>query len=185
MQDLNSFIQAEKQRVQNVQNLQEQPKQNVKMSLLDLKRAVDSGTGLANNPLVETIKKIDNIVEPVGGTVTEQRTSTKNINFEEKEDEFTRQLLLKTKEFMTGKQPVQQVSENYNIQEIEPKYVHPQTYNKVNTEIPKENVIDVLKDTILELYVKERVEGIIKEYITSDEGKKIIKSIVINLFKKK
>jgi hypothetical protein len=184
MQDLNSFIQAEKQKVQNVQNLQEQPKQNVKMSLLDLKRAVDSGTGLSNNPLVETIKKIDNIVEPVvGGTVTEQRASTKNNNFEEKEDEFTRQLLLKTKEFMTGKQAVQQVSENYNIQEIEPKY--PQTFNKVNTEIPKENVIDVLKDTMLELYVKEKVEGIIKEYITSDEGKKIIKSIVINLFKKK
>jgi hypothetical protein len=182
MQDLTSFIQQEKQKVQIVQ---EQPKQNVKMSLLDLKRAVDSGTGLVNNPLVENIKKLDNIVEPVvGRTVTEQRKKPVN-NFEEKEDEFTKQLLLKTREFVTGKQQVQQVSENYNIQEIEPRYVHPQTFNMTSTEIAKESVIDVLKDTMLELYVKEKVEGIIKEFLTSDDGKKMIKSIVINLFKKK
>jgi hypothetical protein len=189
MHDLNSFIQEEKQKAQqHTQNSQEQPKQNVKMSLLDLKRAVDSGTTLNNNPLVETIKKIDNIVEPVvGGTVTEQRTNKNTNNFEEKEDEFTKQLLLKTREFMSGKQSTPQpVSENYNIQEIEPNHVHPKSFNKMSTEVPnKQNVIDVLKDTMLELYVKEKVEGIIKEYITSDEGKKMIKSIVVNLFKKK
>lgn len=183
MYDLNSFIQEEKQKVQNVH--EQQPKQNVKMSLLDLKRAVDSGTGLTNNPIVENIKKIDNIVEPVNN-INEHIKYSNQSSFEEKEDEFTKQLLMKTREFVNNKiQPTQQVSENYNIQEIEPKYIHPNKFNQTNTEIPKENVIDVLKDTMLDLYVKEKVENIIKEYISSEEGKKLIKSIVVNLFKKK
>lgn len=185
MQDLTSFIQQEKQK----REMEQQPKQNVKMSLLDLKRAVDSGSGLAGNPLVENIKKIDNKIEPVvGGTVTEQKSPAKNPHqdmYAEKEDEFTKQLLMKTREFMGGKQPSQNITENYNTETIDPRYVHPNKMNPSNGLVPKESVIDVLKDTMLELYVKERVEGIIKEYLTSNEGKQMIKSIVVNLFKKK
>jgi hypothetical protein len=175
MQDLTSFIQQEKQKKETEQ----QPKQNVKMSLMDLKRAVDSGSGLVGNPLVETIKKIDNKIDPVvGATVTEQKSVRRNPNqdiYTEKEDEFTKQLLMKTREFMGGKQPSQNITEN-----IQSNYVHPTT-----SSLPKENVMDVLKDTMLELYVKEKVEGIIKEFLTSDHGKKLIKEIVVNLFKKK
>lgn len=185
MQDLTSFIQTEKQK----REMEQQPKQNVKMSLLDLKRAVDSGSGLVGNPLVENIKKIDNKIEPVvGGTVTEQKTVTRNPHqdiYSEKEDEFTKQLLMKTREFMGGKQPSQNITENYNTDVIEPRYVHPNKINQSGNLLPKESIIDALKDTMLELYVKERVEGILKEYLTSDEGKQMIKSIVINLFKKK
>jgi hypothetical protein len=185
MQDLTSFIQQEKQK----REMEQQPKQNVKMSLLDLKRAVDSGSGLLGNPLVESIKKIENKIEPVvGGNVTEQKTVKRSPNQEkyaEKEDEFTKQLLMKTREFMVGKESSQNITENYNTEAIEPRYVHPNKMNPSNNLVPKESVMDVLKDTMLELYVKERVEGILKEYLTSNEGKQMIKSIVVNLFKKK
>ena len=185
MQDLNLFIQQEKAK----REMGQEPKQNVKMSLLDLKRAVDTGSGLVGNPLVETIKKIDNKIDPiVGGTISEQKTVKRNSDqeiYSEKEDEFTRQLLMKTREFMGGKQSNQNITENYNTDTIEPRYIHPNKINPSGNLVPKETVIEVLKDTMLELYIKERVEGILKEYLTSDEGKQMIKSIVVNLFKKK
>lgn len=195
MQDLNSFIQAEKQKVQQMSTqTSQQPKGNVKMSLLDLKNAVESGTPLNNNPLVENIKKIDNTLDPVAVSSKSMRSPVVNGNvFEEKEDEFTKQLLMKTRDFISNKIPtqqpsVQQMYEGYNIHEINPKsqQVHTTSVpNTSNIQIPKDAAMDLLKDTMLELYVKEKVEGIIKDFLISDEGKLLVKSLVLNLFKKK
>jgi hypothetical protein len=187
--NLNSFI-AEERRKREPEQVNENTgnQKNIKMSLLDLKNAIDMGVPVNNNPIVENIKKVENAVDKKiynkpdnNQIINNGYVENKQPNYNEKEDEFTKQLLMKTREYVTGgKHTIQE-----NFQEpIEPKFVNSKVFNSPNN-LNKEAVIDTLKDTILDLYVKERVEGIIKEYLLSDEGNKLIKSIVVGLFKKK
>lgn len=177
MEDLNSIIQKERKlREEN------KPKANPKASLLDLKKALDNGTGVVNNNIVENVKKIEKIDEQPNMVKPSINKNMSN-NYDEKEDEFTKQLLMKTKQFMSGynsDENQKNVVSEHNVKEV---INQPNNYKSV-----PEHDIDVegvLKDTIMNLYVRERVENILKEYLLSDEGKKMIKTIVVSLFKKK
>jgi hypothetical protein len=203
MNDLNKFIKEEraKREMENPQPVQSPA--NVRNSLLALKNAVDGFAPLEGNPLIENIKKVENVVErkensgfiqPVTGVKSTPKAPMQEpqMMFEEKEDKFTKDLLLKTRQFITGGTNVapSMVTENtpYHPPVVEPdprfNYVNPSNFNY--SQFPSKNdVLSALKDTITDLYVKEKVEAIIKEYLQTDEGKMLIKSIVVGLFKKR
>lgn len=199
MNNLNDFIKKERERkeIENPQPVQSAA--NVRSSLLALKNAVDGFGSLEGNPLIENIKKVETVVErkdqgfikPTLGT--KQPILDNNVHFNEKDDQFTKDLLMKTRQFISGgvANPITQPiikEEIYHPQPVQPDYrynhVNPSNFNIPN-QVSKNDVLTALKDTITDLYVKERVESVIKEYLQTDEGKILIKSIVVGLFKKR
>ena len=194
MNNISEFIETERKKRQ-----QESPQTaNVKMSLMDLKKSLDGNAPLSGNPILEKIKQVDVITENksnnfIETSLTNQKPQIQNqrvqsTDLNEKEDQFTRDLLAKTRSFLTGGEYVESQRKQITEEFIQPditKNNTPQYKQQSNSLIHKKDIMDTLKDTIMDLYVKERVESIIKEYLTSDEGKKVIKSIVIGLFKKK
>jgi hypothetical protein len=204
MNNLSEFIKKERERkeIENPQPIQSPT--NVRSSLLALKNAVDGFGSLEGNPIIENIKKVETVVErkdqgfiqPTVGTKPQssrQPILENNVSYNEKDDQFTKDLLMKTRQFITGSgtnpitQPVIK-EEIYHPQPVQPDYrynhVNPSNFNTPN-QVSKNDVLTALKDTITDLYVKERVESVIREYLQTDEGKMLIKSIVVGLFKKK
>lgn len=204
MHDLNEFIkqEREKREMENPQPVQSAV--NVRSSLLALKNAVDGFGNLDGNPLIENIKKVETVIEKKDQTfiqptvsnnqnLSKQSIKENNVVYDEKDDKFTKDLLMKTRQFISGSatNPVTQPiikEEIYHPQPVQPDYrfnhVNSSNYNTPN-QILKSDVLTALKDTITDLYVKERIESVIKEYLQTDEGKILIKSIVVGLFKKK
>lgn len=193
MSNLNEFIEQERKKKEvGVQN-----PANVRMSLMALKNAVDGHTHIDGNPLIENIKRVDNFIQKKDGingfvepSISKQPIQNNTpVSYDEKDDKFTKDLLMKTREFVSGggyinEQPKQQLREEFIQPDITPQYKTQKSFNPIQ-EVSKSEAMDILKDTITDLYVKEKVEGIIKEYIKSDEGKQLIKNIVVGLFKKK
>lgn len=203
MHNLSEFIKQERERkeVENPQPVQSPA--NVRSSLLALKNAVDGFGSLEGNPLIENIKKVETVVErkdqgfiqPTVGVKpqsSKQPIAESNVVYDEKDDKFTRDLLMKTRQFITGgsvntnsaPQPSVIKEDIYHPQPVQPDYRY-NTVSATASQISKSDALAALKDTITDLYVKERVESVIKEYLQTDEGKILIKSIVIGLFKKK
>jgi hypothetical protein len=203
MNDLKEFIEKEraKREVENPQPVQSPA--SVRTSLLALKQAVDGFAPLEGNPLIENIKKVENVVErkdtnfiqPIPNNKPSTKSSVNNgMIYEEKDDKFTKELLLKTRQFITGSAGgniTPMINENtiYHPPVVEPdhryNHINPSVLNVPGHNPSKNDVLSALKDTITDLYVKEKVESIIKEYLQTEEGKMLIKSIVIGLFKKK
>jgi hypothetical protein len=195
MHNLNDFIkkEREKREIENPQPVQSPT--NVRSSLLALKNAVDGIAPLQGNPIIENIKKVENVVERKTNNsfvqpILEKQNIETNIPYEEKDDQFTKDLLMKTRQFITGAPSVQQqiVKENtiYQSPVVEPDVRYNHNHLNVSGHSPSKNdILSALKDTITDLYVKEKIESVIKEYLQTDEGKTLIKSIVIGLFKKK
>jgi hypothetical protein len=199
MTDLSEFIKQER-----AKNPQQSPQSgaNVRSSLLALKNAVDGFGSLEGNPLIENIKKVETVVEkkdnngfipPVMGNnrpTAKAPVQEHQMMFEEKDDKFTKDLLMKTRQFVTGvpqvqQQPIIKESTIQQISEIQPEFGSRYTNPMQSISPSKNDVMSALKDTITDLYVKEKVEAVIKEYLQTDEGKMLIKSIVVGLFKKK
>lgn len=210
MNNLSEFIkkEREKKELESPQNVQSPA--NVRSSLMALKNAVDGFGPLEGNPLIENIKKVETVVERkdnsgfiqpnLGKPSSPQKTMTTTGGYDiekEKEDQFTKDLLMKTRQFVTGGahiNPTPQTrpfinEEVYHPEPTQPdhryNYINPSVLNVPTKEISKHDVLGALKDTITDLYVKEKVETIIREYLQTDEGKMLIKSIVVGLFKKK
>lgn len=202
MNNLTDFIKSEREKVEAETPRPVQNSANVRMSLMALKNAVDGHIPVEGNPILENIKKVDVIaehktpsntfIEPsITNNQPKQKSTQPSVDLNEKEDQFTKDLLMKTRSFVTGggyvepkKQPIR---EEFVQPDVSP-YIQPQVQHQAYTpiqQIAKNEVLDALKDTITDLYVKEKVEKIIKDFLTSDEGKATIKSIVVNLFKKK
>ena len=200
MHNLSEFIRQERERKEQESPQPVQSPANVRSSLLALKNAVDGFGSLEGNPLIENIKKVETVVErkdqgfiqPTVGVKPQsfkQPIAESHVVYDEKDDKFTKDLLMKTRQFITGgvhapaPQPSVIKEDIYQPQPVQPDY----RYNTVPTtsQISKSDALAALKDTITDLYVKERVESVIKEYLQTDEGKTLIKSIVIGLFKKK
>lgn len=220
MENLNDFINQERKRreLENPQPVQQQA--NVKNSLLALKNMVDGHIPVGNNPLVESIKKVEKVVEhnDNGGFIKPNVSAPSSSvapavkpmvyedyekplpnytagygssNVDPREKQAMMDLMLKTRKNLLGQEIPKEFGFNESVQH--PPKVE-QDFTQFYRSMPKQNagvgidkddVIKTLKDTILELYVKERVEDIIKEYLQTDEGKMLLKSIVVGLFKKK
>lgn len=202
--NLSEFIRKERERKEQENPQPVQSPTNVRNALFALKNAVDGYGSLEGNPLIENIKKVENVVErkeqafikPIVGQqqLPKQTIVENNINFDEKDDKFTKDLLMKTRQFITANtnvnsniQPIIK-EETYHPKPIQPDYMYNHTNQanfNVHNNISKSEILSALKDTITDLYVKERVESIIREYLQTDEGKMLIKSIVVGLFKRK
>lgn len=193
MENLTDFIKKEKQKKE-----QQNPSSNPKSSLLSLKNALDGFESPVNNPILENVKKVDTIVESrenpnfvkpnLPGTPV-QKIQQPHQTFDEKEDQFTRDLLMKSRQLVnkvTTQEPIQE--QTYHPQPVQPDtyYNHQQSYQPSSqNNFDKNDAIKVLKDTLTDLYVTEKIESVIKDYLQTEEGKKLLKSIVIGLFKKK
>mgnify|MGYP000563177084 CR=1 FL=1 len=197
MENLTEFIKQEKQK-----RPQQQPQNNIKNSLLSLKNALDGFENPSNNPILENVKKVDNMVEVKtnpnivnnNGFVqpkVNQNTNKQQVDFNEKDDLFERELLMKSKQLANKLVNKDQMinEETYHPPKVEQNQQFEYNYQtKPMTDrhiFDKSDALKALKDTITDLYVNEKIENVIKEYLQTDEGKKLIKSIVIGLFKKK
>lgn len=210
MDNLSELIKKEREKKEQESPQNVQSPANVRSSLMALKNAVDGFGSLEGNPLIENIKKVETVIERkdnngfiqpnLGKQSPSQKIMTNTGGYDsekEKEDQFTKDLLMKTRQFVTGGTHVNPTTPqtrpfiNEEIHHPEPtqpdhryNYINPSNFNIPN-QVSKTDVLSALKDTITDLYVKEKVESIIREYLQTDEGKMLIKSIVVGLFKKK
>lgn len=187
MENLTDFIKQEKEK-----RVQETPTANPKNSLMELKNALDGFGTPISNPILENAKKVDTMVESKQNPSFVKPKIPNTQTFDEKEDQFNRDLLIKSREFVNKvaiQTPQNHIVEEkaYHPPKVEPDYYNHIPQQKINNNggFNNNDALKVLKDTITDLYVTEKIESVIKEYLQTDEGKKLLKSIVIGLFKKK